>query len=162
LTTLRNDLGRCCECICCRTLVTERRLEGDVAGAFRPHWRRAGSQRIEGADHMGQRFPVDQYRLGGVFRLLDDVGHDESESISDVADHVEYQHWIGRRVDLYALGHADAGQPAQRGDIVRSENEMHAGQTARHGNIRDAKTRVGMGRAHHHAWSAPAGATSAT
>ena len=146
----RNDPGGRRECVRGRALVAERHLEGRIAGAPRPHRRRARLERIEGADHMGQRLPVDRNRLGGVLCLLDGVGDDEGDGIADVADHVARQHRIGRRVDLHALGNGDAGQPAQLGDVGRGEHEMHAGQTARHRHIGDAKTRMGMGRAHHH------------
>jgi hypothetical protein len=146
--TQRNDPGRCREGVGGRALFAERHLEGGIAGA--PHGRRPRLERIERADHMGQRLPIDRYRLGGVFSLLDGVGDDECDGIADVADHVARQHRIGRGVDLHAFGDGDAGQPAQFDEVGRGEHEMDAGQAARHRDIGDAKTRMGMGRAHHH------------
>ncbi len=126
-------------------LVAERHLEGDIAGVARPHRRRAGLERIERADHVGQRLPIDRDRLGGVLGLLDGIGDDEGDGVADMADHVARQHRIGRRVDLDAFGDGDAGQRAERGDIRRGKHEVDAGQPARHRDIGDGESAHGHG-----------------
>ncbi len=124
-------------------------FEGEIALSF-PRRHGAVFQRIDGADDVRQRLPVDGDRFRRVLGPLEGVGDHEGDGVAYIAHHVARQHQIGPHVGLHARQHAEARHRREVGDVGAGEHQAHARHGAHAAELVDGEAGVGVRRAHHH------------
>jgi hypothetical protein len=77
-------------------------VNAEVRAALGVEEWRVGPVRGRQIDDRRQRLVVDPDQLGGVARLVEALGDDESHRVTDIADHAARQHRAGRREHLLA------------------------------------------------------------
>ncbi len=138
-----------------RTGVAEAGLEGEIAVPLRPHRRSSRRERGGGADHMGQRLPVDGDRLGGVLGVRNRIRNHEGNGIAHMTHLITRQHRIGRDRDGGFGDKALARQVAERGGIGAGQHQGDPGHRAGLRHVGDRKARMRVRRAQHDRFAQP-------
>jgi hypothetical protein len=94
---------------------------------------------------MGQLFPTDYRRFGGIFGLLETISDHEGKCISDVAYLLVRQERIRWHVQSSVWQLNRAWQKAEIGCLTPGEYKAHRRHRPRSGSI-DLKARMRVGR----------------
>ena len=106
-----------------RLLVAERNVEQNVTGVIGPDLRCAILHGVGDANNRGKRRPSDLDRLERVACVLDRIGDNESDGITDMPHLVLRQNGIRRRGEGLVRQTELAGQAPEIADIGCSENQ---------------------------------------
>ena len=98
---------------------------------LRPNQRRARLERLGGADHMRQLFPVDRDGLGGVFRSLERIGDHKGDRVADMAHFLARKDRIGWNVKNRVRKLDGAWQGTEIGGLSAGEHQAYAGHPTR-------------------------------
>ena len=138
-----------------RGLVADLPVEHQIVGDVRPD---AGRTGIHDGGEIGDRrqdIVIDLDRFGGIAGLLDAVGNDEGDRVTDMTHHAIGQHRMRRRSLRRAVpvGHQRrAGHRFQSIGIQfrRGVDRVHPGQRGRRGGVDPSDIRRRMRAAQHH------------
>jgi hypothetical protein len=97
---------------------------------------------------MGQLFPGDCDRFGGVFGLLESVSDNKANSISDMAHLVSCEDAVWGHIELGVWQLNSAGQNTEIRNVARGDYKAHTWHRPRLGAI-DLKPRMRVRRPHH-------------
>ena len=136
------------ECGVSRILVTDRNVEQKIARVIGPDLRRFLLHGIGDTHHRGERPPLHLDRLERIARVLDGVGHHESNGVADVPHLVAGKDRIWRRGEGLVRKVELAGQAAEVCDVGRGEDQGNARQATGARRI-DPVGRMGVRRAQH-------------
>ena len=142
-------------------LVAEHQPEADIAlRAVLPHLGRAVLGGFFQIDDRRQRLVVHLHELGGIARLRERLGDDESDAVADETHLLGIEHRLERAVALgraEILRHQVGGETAElvRQRVGAGQHAQHPGRGLGLGDVDARDAGMGVGREHRHAMALP-------
>ena len=125
-----------------------------VSRVLFPQGRRTRRERLLRGDHGGQGLVLHFDQLGGVFRLVQSLGHDEGDRLADVAHALLREQRLrgderGRTVTLLSRHDGSQRSQAPRAHVVARQYGDHARSLPRRAHIYGQQARMRVRRAQH-------------